>query len=161
MAVAPDNPTPRGALARLYLASGRKEDAERTMADARSALANDPRGYRMLGDYYVGVGDSEKALAEFSSLSQAHPGDLGVKRTYIQLLVSQNRMEDANTLNEQILKKNPEDLEASIIRGQILERDQNEGIAMRASNASKKAASRSRQHQRVRREWKSRRPSCS
>src|ERR1019366_3371452 len=96
---------------------------ERTLADSKTAMTKDPRGYRMLGDYYIGVGDSEKALAEFASLSQAHPKDLGVKRTYIQLLLSQNRAEEANTLNEQILKENPKDSEAMILRVQILARN--------------------------------------
>jgi tetratricopeptide (TPR) repeat protein len=120
---APKNPAPRGALARYYLAQGRKSDAERVAAEGKSAVGDDPRGYRILGDYYVGIGDSQKALAEFSSLFEAHPNDLGVKRTYIQLLISQNRAEDANSLNEQILKDNSGDLEALIVRGQLLIRN--------------------------------------
>jgi tetratricopeptide (TPR) repeat protein len=140
IAAAPDNPAARGALARYYLARGRKDDAEHTMTDARSAVAHDPRGYRMLGDYYIGVGDFGKALAEFSSLSQTHPQDIGVKRTYIQILMSQNRADEANTLNEQILKENPGDLEALIIHGQLLMRNGHPNEAVFAlQNAVKNA----------------------
>src|ERR1019366_535121 len=96
---------------------------ERTLADSKTAMTKDPRGYRMLGDYYIGVGDSEKALAEFASLSQAHPKDLGVRRAYIQLLLSQNHAEEASAVNERILKENPKDPEAMIVRGQLLARD--------------------------------------
>jgi tetratricopeptide (TPR) repeat protein len=140
IAVAPDNPSPRTALARLYLAQDRKTDAERTMAEAKSAVTGDPLGYRLLGDYYISVGDTEKALAEFSSLSEGHPKDLGVQRTYVQLLLARNRVEEANTLNERIIKENPGDLEALIVRGQILLRNGNSTDAISAlQNAIKNA----------------------
>jgi tetratricopeptide (TPR) repeat protein len=140
VSAAPQNPAARGALARFFLASNRKADAERTVADGKSAVGNDPRGYRMLGDYYIGIGDSQKALAEFSSLSAAHPKDLSVKRTYIQLLMLQNRTDEANTLNEQILKDNSGDLEASIIHGQILIRNSHPNEAVFALQNAVKSA---------------------
>jgi tetratricopeptide (TPR) repeat protein len=119
IAAAPSNPAPRAQLARLYLAQNRKDDAERTVADAKKATGKDPLGYRMLGDYYIGIGDSQKALAEYASLSEDHPQEVSVKRIYIQLLLLENQVEKANTLNEQILKANAKDTEAMILRGEI------------------------------------------
>ena len=123
IAAAPSNPAPRAQLARLYLAQNRKDDAERTVADAKKAIGNDPVGYRILGDYYIGIGDSQKALAEYASLSEAHPQEVSVKRIYIQLLLLENQVEQANTLNEQILKANAKDTEALILRGEIQSRN--------------------------------------
>ncbi len=122
IAAAPSNPTPRAQLARLYLAQNRKDDAERTLADAKKAIGNDPLGYRMLGDYYIGIGDSQRALAEYASLSEEHPQEITVKRIYIQLLLLENQVDQANILNEQILKANAQDTEALIVRGEILSR---------------------------------------
>ena len=119
IAAMPNSPIPRAQLANLYEAQNRKDEAERTSSDAKKAISNDPSGYRMLGDYYIGIGDSKKALGEFASLSEEHKQDVSVKRTYIQLLLLDNRVEQANTLNEQILKANPKDAEALIVRGEI------------------------------------------
>jgi cellulose synthase operon protein C len=123
IAAVPGSPVPRAQLARLYLAQNRKDDAERTVADAKKAIGTDPLGYRMLGDYYVGIGDLQKALVEYASLSEEHPQDVSVRRIYIQLLLLQNRVEQANTLNEQILKANAKDTEAMILRGEIQTRN--------------------------------------
>ena len=76
----------------------------------------------MLGDYYIGIGDSQKALAEYASLSEEHPQEITVKRIYIQLLLLENEVDQANILNEQILKANAQDTEALIVRGEIQSR---------------------------------------
>ena len=49
-----------------------------------------------------------------------HPKDDRVSATYAQLLIQQNRVDDASKLNDDLLKSNPKDLNAQLLRGQIL-----------------------------------------
>lgn len=123
ISAAPDNPTPRAAMASLFLAEGRKADAEKSLSEAKNALPNNPDAYRMLGDYYLSLGDLDKALTEFASLHQAHPKDLRVKKTYIQLLILQNQVPQAKKLNDEISKASPKDTDALLLAGQILGRE--------------------------------------
>ena len=73
----------------------------------------------MLGDYYLGRGDNAKATAEFSALSTQHPKDLQVRKTYIQLLVLNHRMDEAASLSDDLLKRAPQDAEALVLKGEI------------------------------------------
>src|SRR5262249_39385723 len=118
--VEPKNPAPRKALAMLYLAQGQIEQTEKVLSDAKAQMPDVPTGYRMLGDYYIARNDSAKALAEFASLSAAHPSDLGVQNTYVQLLILSGRLDEAGRLNDTVLKTAPGDTEARILHGQIL-----------------------------------------
>jgi len=73
----------------------------------------------MLGDYYLGRGDNAKALAEFSALATQHPKDLQVRKTYIQLLVLNHRLDEAAGLNNDLLKNAPQDIEGLVLQGEI------------------------------------------
>jgi tetratricopeptide (TPR) repeat protein len=116
---APGNPVPRAALATVYMNQGQAELAEKILTDAKAQLQDDPSAYRMLGDYYLGRNDNAKALAEFSALSNEHPKDAQVRKTYIQLLVLNHRVAEAASLNDQLLKATPQDLEAQVLKGEI------------------------------------------
>ena len=110
----PKSTAPRMGLAGLYLAQGQDSLAEKVLTDAKQQLSDDPAAYRMLGDYYLSRGENAKAVAEFGSLSAVHPNDLTVRKTYIQLLITNKRIDEANQLNDAILKKTPQDVEALI-----------------------------------------------
>ncbi len=114
------NTVPRAALAWLFVTSGRKEQAERTLEAAKAALPGDPLGYRLLGDFYVATGEQAKALTEFASLQQAHPKDIAVKKRYIELLINGKQFDRAMTLNEELLKEKTKDSGALIAKGEIL-----------------------------------------
>jgi predicted Zn-dependent protease len=101
---APKNPAPRTALATLYFAEGQIDQAEKVLLDAKSQMSDVPAGYRMLGDFYIARNESQKALAEFSSLVSSHPNDLAVKKTYVQLLILAHKLGEAVPLNDSILK---------------------------------------------------------
>jgi cellulose synthase operon protein C len=115
---APKNPAPRTALATLYFVQGQIDQAEKVLADAKAQMPDVPDGYRMLGDFYIARNESQKALAEFSSLLASHPNDLAVKKTYIQLLISAHKLDQAIPLNDSILKNGP-DADALVLRGEI------------------------------------------
>ncbi len=119
IARAPKSPGPRAALATVYLNQGQDSLAEKILVDAKEQLPDDPAAYRMLGDYYLGREENTKALAEFSSLVTQHPKDIQVRKTYIQLLVLNHRIDEASSLDDEVLKKAPQDADALALRGEI------------------------------------------
>lgn len=115
----PKNPVTHAALARLFLAQGQREQAEQILTEAKKAMSDVPQGYRLLGDFYVVTREAQKAVAEYGALYQQHPGDLQVKKNYAQLLIGVNRLDEANKITDEILKKNPKDIDGVILRAQL------------------------------------------
>ena len=60
---------------RLFMAQGRKNDAEEFLKKSKAEFPDDSVGYRMLGDFYFASGDLDKALTEYASLYQEHAKD--------------------------------------------------------------------------------------
>jgi tetratricopeptide (TPR) repeat protein len=116
--LAPKDPAPREALVRLYMAEGKKTEAEALLKQTKIDLADNSEGYRLLGDFYAND-DLDKATAEYALLYSAHPKDIQVKRNYIQLLILKNRLDEAAKLNDELLKANAHDVDALVYRGQI------------------------------------------
>jgi tetratricopeptide (TPR) repeat protein len=137
---APDDPAPRAALANLYSLQNDSSKAEQVLTDAKNQLSSNPAAYRMLGDTYLAHGQVDKALDEFASLSTKYPNDFSVQKTYIQLLIRKNRLDEAATRNDALLNKIHQDPEATILKGQIqlLQRKPDEALATLQS-ASKMA----------------------
>ncbi|MCU1270098.1 MAG: Tetratricopeptide 1 repeat-containing protein [Acidobacteriaceae bacterium] len=116
----PKGVEPRRQLALLYNSQQRNLEAEQVMMQAKKDLAHDGDHYRVLGQYYNDVGDADKALAELASISEAHPEDVKTREDYIRLLLGHNQFERAARLNDAILKENPNDSGAQILRGSML-----------------------------------------
>ncbi len=140
IALDPASPLPRASLAGLYINEGHKDMAEQVLRDAKTALKDDPAGYRMLGEFYLNQGEFEKAAAEFASLQAEHPKDLAVTKTYIQLLIFQNNLDQAAKLNDAILKGSPTDPDSLILRGEILTREGKASDAVPILESAAKAA---------------------
>jgi cellulose synthase operon protein C len=121
--VDPTSSDPRAALARLYLMQGRRGEAEGLLKQTKRDLRDDSAAYRMLGDFYFAIGDLDKATNEYGSLHHDHPKDLQVAKNYVQLLILESRLEEARKLNDELLKKNPNDSTALVYRGEIQVRD--------------------------------------
>jgi tetratricopeptide (TPR) repeat protein len=113
------DPAPRAALVRVMMAEGKRAEAESFLKETKTALPDNPEGYRMLGDFYFATGDVDKATAEYATLFSEHPRDPLLKKNYIQLLILKGRLDEATKLNDQILKTNPRDVEGLVYRGQI------------------------------------------
>src|ERR1035438_3151420 len=64
-------------------------------------------------------GNFTAALSEFGALSARYQTDLQVRKTYIQLLILNHRVDEATQLNDAILASNPRDSESLILRGQV------------------------------------------
>jgi len=117
--LSPKNPVTHAALARLFLAQGNRQQSEEVLREAKKAMSDVPQGYRLLGDFYVVTGEAQKALAEYGALNQQYPGDLQVKKNYAQLLIGANQLDEANKTTDEILKRNPKDVDAAILRAQL------------------------------------------
>src|SRR5208282_1269755 len=128
--VDPKDPNPRLAYVGLLVAEGRKQDIEPFLQQSKSALADSSEGYRMLGDYYFANHELDKATAEYSSLYSEHPGDVQVKKNYVQLLILKNRLQEATQLNNEVLKATPNDTDALVYRGEIQLRQGDAGGAV-------------------------------
>ena len=72
-------------------------------------LADNPAGYRMLAELYLGQKQWDKALAELASLYSEHPKDAVVAKMYAELLLQQNRLDDASKVTDALLKDAPSD----------------------------------------------------
>jgi tetratricopeptide (TPR) repeat protein len=107
-------------LAEFYLSQNRKADAEQVIYQAKNDLSDQPNMYRVLGDYYVGTGELDKAAVEFAALSKQRPKDLNIREDFIELLLRQNKVDEADRLNDVILSANPKDSGAQMLRGRIL-----------------------------------------
>ncbi|NDQ56046.1 MAG: tetratricopeptide repeat protein [Acidipila sp.] len=116
----PTNYLPVATLARLMVVRGRRADAEQLLQQAKKTLHDNPDGYRLLGDFYFALGDVDKASDEFASLYRQYPKDKRLKRDYVQILILRNKLDDATKLNNEILKENDKDVDALVLKGQIL-----------------------------------------
>ena len=94
-------------LAGLYLNEGKPDAAEKSLQDAKGALADNPTGYRMLAELYLGQTQWDKALAELAALYSEHPKDPVVAKMYAELLLQQNRLDDASKVTDALLKNSP------------------------------------------------------
>ena len=117
--VDPKSPDARASLVRVLMQEGKKDEVEPFLQKTKKDLADDPQGYRMLGDYYFAQGDLDKALTEYSSIYSEHPKDLAARKNYVQLLILKNRLDEASKLTAELLKANPNDSDSLIYKGEI------------------------------------------
>lgn len=114
------NPVPRAALVRLFMQEGKKDEIVSFLQQTKKDLPNNHQGYTMLGDYYFSTGDLDKALPEYASLYSDHPKDMQVKKNYIQILILKNQYDEADKLDNEILKSRPNDVDGLIFKGELL-----------------------------------------
>lgn len=122
IATDPKNVALYSGLARFYNSEKRRSEAEELLAKVSKTFTADPNGYRLLGDFYVSVGDMNKALDEFAVLHQEHPKDTNTRTTYVELLVTCNRFDEAGQIINEVLKGNAKDSEAILLKALLLNR---------------------------------------
>ena len=120
--LSPHDPSPPALLAELYLSQGHKDLAEQVLQNARNNLKDNPTGYRLLGNFYLSQGEWNKAATELASLHSEHPNDAAVTKSYIEALIELNRLDDAQKINDALLKNSPSDEGGLIFRGEMLVR---------------------------------------
>ena len=115
----PKSVSARVAFARFCLSRGDRNTAEHIILDGKQALGDDPAGFRIAADYYLGVGEKDKALAEYASLYERYPKDVEAKKSYIDLLLQNNQIDQAKRLNAEIIKLNSKDTVANTFAADI------------------------------------------
>ncbi len=130
--VDPKSVLPRTALVRLLMQEGKRSETEAFARQTKKDLPENPEAYRMLGDFYFATNDLDKAATEYGSLYQDHPNDALAKKNYIQILILKNRLDEANKLNDTVLKSNPRDTDSLVFKGQIQLRQNNAAGAIDA-----------------------------
>lgn len=124
-------------LAHVILKEGDQPRAEQVLQQASTELADSPQGVRLLADYYAGTGQTEKARAEFASLSQKYPKNLSVQEGYVRILLQVKDFGTAQSVVTELMKKNSKDPQVAVLNAIVLF---NNGKLNDAINALQKAA---------------------
>ena len=126
IAAIPKDARPRLRLASLYRTSGNFQEMSKELQTIVSDRANFPAGPAMVGDFYAGTREWDKALAQYrAGLPNASESDkpLYHKRIERALEALDKRQEALGEL-EQILKANPKDPDARLDRAILLRKSQ-------------------------------------
>jgi len=89
------------------------------LKQAKRHLPHAPESFLALSNFYYATGDLDKSAAEYRALYQEHPNDLLIEKKFIQLLMQANRLDEARTLIDGILKSNPKDDDALVYQSQM------------------------------------------
>ena len=136
VATDPKSLAARENVASIILKEGDRARAEEVLRQASKDLASDPRGVRILADYYAGSGQLDKAKAEFSSLAAKYPKNISVKKGYIRVLLETKDYGTAQTVVAGLMKTDSKDPEVAGLNGIVL---LNSGKADDAVNALQNA----------------------
>ncbi|MGA2040517.1 MAG: tetratricopeptide repeat protein [Bryobacteraceae bacterium] len=108
------------ALAMHYSFQGRKDDMLKVLQQIKS-LKDFPDGYLAVGDFYRRLGDTDAATKEYR---QGQAQDPKRKTTYQKRMVEaymvRGKTAEAEDINRQILKDNPQDSFAKEVEGSVL-----------------------------------------
>jgi tetratricopeptide (TPR) repeat protein len=118
-----NNPKTYGFLTSLamhYSYQGRKEDMVKVLQQIKS-LKDFPDGYLVVGDFYRRVGDADAATKEYrEGQTQDSKRKLVYQKRIVQTLMARGKTAEAEDLNRQILKENPQDSFAKEVEGSLL-----------------------------------------
>jgi len=107
-------------LALHYSVQGRKDDMLKVLQQIKS-LKDFPDGYLVVGDFYRRLGDTDAATKEYRDGQAQDPRR---KTTYqkriVEALMAKGKAAEAEEINRQILKDNPQDTFAKEIEGSLL-----------------------------------------
>jgi len=109
--------------AQYYVKSGNqyfeKKQYKEAIVQYRNAVAKNPRlgeARARLADAYMTVGQPANALREYTRAADLLPNDKDVQLKTAQLLVMAGSFEDAKARADELLKKDPKNVQAQVIR---------------------------------------------
>lgn len=137
VATDPKNLAARENVARIVLREGDTARAEQVLRQASKDLADNPRGVRVLADYYTGTGQLDKAKTEFASLAKQYPKNVSVQEGYVRALLQVRDFGNAQAVITELMKKNGKDPQVVVLNGIVL---LNNGKTTEAVNALQDAA---------------------
>jgi tetratricopeptide (TPR) repeat protein len=120
VATDPKNLSARENVARIVLLEKDPFRAEQVLRQAAKDLADNPRGVRLLADYYLNSGQIDKAKAEFTGLVKQYPKNVPVKEGYVRALLQAKDFAAAQTVVGELMKKNGKDPQVVVLNGIVL-----------------------------------------
>lgn len=103
------------AMARLQLTQGRKQEAEESFKRLSGF-----EGYETVYGLFLSQdGRQNEAVQEFERLRRLHPEDRQIRTILVAAYQGTNRLDDAKKILGDVLKKNPNDLDALLQRGEL------------------------------------------
>ena len=119
-----NNPKSHEYLQRLayhYGALGRRDDMLNVLAQIKARAKDFDAVYRVVGDFYMRIGDAESALREYREGIQKDPKrKVTYQKDIIQVLLRQGKRAEAAEVNNEILKDNPRDADAKSLTATFL-----------------------------------------
>ena len=107
-------------LATQYSFQGRKDDMLRVLQQIKS-LKDFPDGYLVVGDFYRRLGDTDSATKEYrEGQTKDSKRKLIYQKRIVEAYMARGKAGDAEEINRQILKDNPQDSFAKEVEGSLL-----------------------------------------
>jgi tetratricopeptide (TPR) repeat protein len=108
-------------LAMHYSFQNRRPEMLAVLDQIKSHAKEFPRAYQVVGDFYLRLGDPDAAIREFKEGMTKDPADKGLyQKSEIEVLMRQGKRAEANEVNQQILKANPNDSDARSLEASLL-----------------------------------------
>ncbi len=132
-----NNPEMLLAQANYYIEFRQISKAEAVVKTVHSFSGNDPKYRTVLADFYAQIDQSNKAKAELELILQQHPDDRTAMNKLIEVLLTLNDRRTAEDLNDRVLKENPKDAHAHLVKGRLALTDGRLDEAFMHFNATK------------------------
>jgi len=116
----PKNTDVRLELALHYLAVKNRDQMMNTLAGIENDPATFPNGLKDVGDFLLRIGDLDLAAQKYRLGSQKVPKDKAIyNKRLIEVLIRQNKKDEATQLVNNILKDDPKDAEGLALRASL------------------------------------------
>jgi tetratricopeptide (TPR) repeat protein len=107
-------------LAMQYNFQGRKDDMLKLLQQIKS-LKDFPDGYLVVGNFYRRLGDTDAAIKEYREGQSRDPKRKTIyQKSIVESLMARGKAAEAEDINRQILKDNPQDSFAKEVEGSLL-----------------------------------------
>ena len=117
---AADDPVPYLRLAGLMLHEGRKADGEQVVQQLREKQPNSAIVATAIGDYYLASRNPDAAIKEYQRGLAIDPKNQELQLRLLETMLNNGKIDDATQLTDRLLKENPGDVMARIVRARLL-----------------------------------------
>jgi tetratricopeptide (TPR) repeat protein len=108
-------------LAHYYQAMGKLEEAVKVIDGMAVRSSEFPDAFVVAGDFYLGIGRPQDAIRQYEKGAAAFPADKsGYQTRIVSVYAAYHRLEDAESINDAILKDYPKNVDALVRRAAIL-----------------------------------------
>ncbi len=108
-------------LAYHYGALGRRDDMANVLQQIKSHAKDWDSVYKLVGDFYLRIGDAESALREYREGQNSDSKNKSMyQHSIVEVLLRQGKRAEAAEVNKQILKANPKDADAESLQATFL-----------------------------------------